>query len=405
MTLVILVVAVAVASASTASAATRTAASCAMSDVQAAVNAAADGDEVRLPQGTCTWSGYVSTGVKRIALVGAGKAATVIVAASNGQAVFGIAADGASISAMTLDGGASIGVGSNRDWRIHDIRFRGNAAYTAVYVRGTNASMHPRGLIDHCEFLNGRVLVHGYAGVGPTDLRNTNHWSEPLALGSAEAVYVEANAFTFTVFYNAIDCEYSGRMVFRYNSVTDSYLESHSIQGHARACRKWEIYDNTLRQANTSVYRPMFLRGGTGVVFGNTFTGNFTAPAIHLDNVRTFTNVGGEVGQCSGASVWDGNAESNGYPCRDQIGRGRDAALWSAAPYPAQSLEPAYFWDNTINGAVLGVEVVNGSAVHIKSGRDYVANAGAKPGYVPYQYPHPLSTPAAPSNLRLIPGQ
>ena len=66
-----------------------------------------------------------------------------------------------------------------------------------------------------------------------------------------------------------------GRYVFRHNTVTDMYLEAHSIQGTVRACRKWEIYENTITKANFDVYRPMFLRGGTGVVFNNTVKGPF----------------------------------------------------------------------------------------------------------------------------------
>lgn len=371
--------------------------------MQSAVSTARTGDEVRIPAGACAWSASVTTGGKRISIAGAGQSSTTITAVSLGQALFVIDADGARISGMTLGGGGSINVGSFRDWRLHALRFSGSAAFTAVYIRGTNPTLHPRGVIDHCEFQNGRVLVHGYAGVGASDLRNTTHWFEALGLGSGEAVFVETNTFNFTTFYNAFDCEYAGRIVFRYNTITDSYLEAHSVQGFARACRKWEVYNNTIRQVSQSIYRPIFFRGGTGVIFGNVVTGTFGAPTIHFDNVRTFTNAGGEVGQCNGNSIWDGNAESNGYPCRDQIGRGADVAIWESAPYPTQSLEPAYIWSNTINGSPLGVTVISGSAVHIKPNRDYYVNVGAKPDYTPYTYPHPLTTLTAPSNLRFVP--
>ena len=97
---------------------------------------------------------------------------------------------------------------------------------------------------------------------------------------------VEDNTFTATIFTNAIDCNYGGRYVFRHNSVTDTYLEAHSIQQTNRACRKWEIYENTIAQVNYPVYRSMFIRGGTGVVFNNTVTGAFGERTIALTSAQ-----------------------------------------------------------------------------------------------------------------------
>ena len=47
--------------AGTAQGATISASSCSLQDVQAAVNAAADGDIVSIPNGSCSWSGGMST--------------------------------------------------------------------------------------------------------------------------------------------------------------------------------------------------------------------------------------------------------------------------------------------------------------------------------------------------------
>lgn len=383
----------------TTAAATRTASSCSQGDVQAAVASAGVGDIVKVPPGDCLWPGTVSTSGKKLTLIGSGKESTTIRAVSHGQAVIAIDANGVRVTGFTFDGGASVIVGAFNDWRIDNNRFRGASAFTGVFVRGTNPKAHPRGVIDHCEFINGRVLIHGYPGVSAAELNGTTHWSEPLALGTAEAVYVEDSQFTFDQFYNVIDCEYAGRMVFRHNVVTDSYLEAHSIQGYGRACRKWEIYNNQIRQVSREVYRPLFFRGGTGVIFDNVVSGTFGAPVIHFDNVRSFKNVGGAAGQCNGASSWDGNELANGYPCRDQIGRGTDAGPWSSGQLPPQSLNPAYIWNNAINGGPLGVSVISGADIHIKSGRDFFVNSGSKPGYAPYAYPHPLARVAPPANL------
>jgi len=371
------------------------AASCSQAHVSAAIASATDGDTVLVPAGTCEWSTYVSIS-DAIHIRGASAASTTISVSTPDTTVIYIASDDAEISHLTLSGGARVQVSSGNDWRIHDMVFTSaSASFTALFVRSTGTSSQSRGLIDSSTFLNGRILVHGYPGVGTGDLTGTTHWSSALGLGTNEAVYVEDNTFTFTEFYNVFDCEYSGRIVFRHNTVTDSYLETHSVQGHIRACRKWEVYENTIQQVTDSVYRPMFFRAGTGVIYSNTVTGTYGVGTIHFDNVRTHTDVGGEVGQCDGTSNWDGNDDASGYPCRDQIGRGVDASSWPAsAPYPDQTLDPAYIWDNTLNGSPLGVTVINGSETdHIKPNRDYYVNVGAKPGYTAYTYPHPRRTP------------
>jgi len=67
---------------------------------------------------------------------------------------------------------------------------------------------------------------------------------------------------------------------------------------------------------------------------------------------------------CTMPGGWaNGNAYkiSNGYPCRDQIGRGKDSALWSdylTFPAPSQALEPSYVWNVRIDG-VLDVPTVD----------------------------------------------
>ena len=149
---------------------------------------------------------------------------------------------------------------------------------------------------------------------------------------------------------------------------------------------------------------PGRLRGATGVYFNNTVHGVFSEYVIKLDNVRTCEDRGAG-GFADGTSPWDGNtapiATHEGWPARDQIGRGKDVSLWTAeSPYPAQTSEPAYAWGNTRqeNGASVVFANYGGCSrewKHIIEGRDYF-NGTAKPGYTPYTYPHPLrgETPA-----------
>ncbi len=83
---------------------------------------------------------------------------------------------------------------------------------------------------------------------------------------------------------------------------------------------------------------------------------------------------------------------TNGYPCRDQIGRSTDEYLWTdETPYPPQDHELAYSWNNKYEDDDVNFNIHNNCHVHIQSGRDYFDNV-QKPGYSPYTYPHPLIT-------------
>jgi hypothetical protein len=381
---------------------TRVAASCDAASVQGAINNASRGDTVTVPAGRCAWLTPVSIPAGfNITLQGAGAGATTIDATSIGTPLY-VAVGNRRVTGFTFVCGYITIDGE--DWRIDHNEFTCGSFQAGVYVAGFRPQAAPKGLIDHNSFLNRRVIVYGYPGVSLAELNRTTQWYDPLALGTAEAVYVEDNTFLYTVFGNAMDCEYSGRLVFRHNTVTDTYLEVHSFQG-ARACRKWEIYENTITKANFDVYRPMFLRGGTGVVFNNTMTGAFGEKAISIDNVRDFTTYGLPFGKCDGSSPWDGKADATGWPCLDQIGRGGDSSIFNGTPppYPVQMSEPAYFWNNTLDGVLVGVSVDNGSTIHIHADRDYFVNKGSKPGYIPYQYPHPLQRLPPPLNVRVLP--
>ena len=68
-------------------AATINAASCSSTHVQNAINAAADGDRVLVPAGTCTWTSRVTVSGKGITLAGAGVGQTTIVNGTNSTAL------------------------------------------------------------------------------------------------------------------------------------------------------------------------------------------------------------------------------------------------------------------------------------------------------------------------------
>jgi hypothetical protein len=143
------------------------------------------------------------------------------------------------------------------------------------------------------------------------------------------------------------------RYVFRYNTIDDGDLASHSIDAHGnkfyweRGSRCVEIYGNTIKAVHR--WAGMNIRGGDGVIFDNTFEGDFVSP-VHLMHE-------GRDG--------DGKCE---YPCVDQIRK-------------------MYIWDNMYNKESCPVKVRHPDIV--KENRDYFLSE--MPYYTPFEYPHPLA--------------
>lgn len=359
-------------------AATIIANSCSQIHVQAAINSASTGDVVVVPQGECTWSTKVSIpNNKKIILIGAGIESTVITRSSPSVAI----SMGQSGSRLTKFGFINGGVMVDGDgWRVDHCKFHNESFFSSVEVRGTRANGdHPTGLVDHCVFHNARVVIIGTAATFSDGDHQHILWSQPLNLGlSNDAVYVEDCEFTANVFSNAVDCNYGGAYVFRYNTVDHPYIECHSVQGNNRATRRWEVYGNIINNTGDYMYMPFRLRGGTGTVFYNSIIGNWTFNKIALDNVRSYTgdvndNTTGN-GRCDGDSVWDGNEDATGYPCRDQIGRGPDSPQWIYSPAGAdtQPLIPAYAWINRKEAnAEVRFGVINSCGDHIQANRDF----------------------------------
>ena len=153
-------------------------------------------------------------------------------------------------------------------------------------------------------------------------------------------------------------------------------IEVHGNYYYGRGSVSFEIYNNTINSGHS--FMGMYIRGGTGVIFNNTFLNDFTYPIVFA-NYQSFTSgTNHPPGPCGYACCT--------YPCPDQINQ-------------------AYVWDNTYGGSPVDVFVRDRGLErdHIQEGRDYFMYE--KPGYTPFEYPHPLtatvgSPPSVPSNLR-----
>jgi hypothetical protein len=377
-----------------------TAASCSTAHVQEAVNSVSNGGTVLVPAGSCAWTSGVYISGKNITVKGAGKTSTLISMTGNGQQAFSLTATATRITGFgfTSTGDNGFVAASGEGFRVDHNRLT-NSDLRVVYLVSTYG-LWVTGVIDHNEFSNAGVLRQGDGAGPPIALAS---WQIPSSIGNPDqrgVIYVEDNTFTFpTSFPNAVALEsnYGGRWVFRFNTVTNGDVGAHSLSGpNQRGTRSWEIYGNTFNLG--TFIHAMFLRGGTGVVFNNAVTSN--APnnvnLASLDNERSFqSNFPTPAGPCNGTSSWDVNTTGQkGWPCRDQIGRGTDGA--GTFPQP-QASEPAYFWNNTINGVQKGPAIVNcsnnnktgDSCADIVINRDFFSGM-ARPGYTPYTYPHPI---------------
>ena len=388
--------------------------SCARADVKAAIDAAVDGDVVLVPAGTCTWTqGIALSTPKAITIRGAGMDVTTIVDNIN-----------------KLNGGGqvfSIGTQAGKRFRLTGITFRGLAPDTNVYNHGTillygtsrdfrldhlkfdkpgtsafrfGGAMY--GVVDHCyfdlsNFKQGNIVFHDeWGGRSWGD----GSFAAPVELGTEQAVYIEDNVFIGSGYAGAgpLDSLGGGRFVFRHNTVYNDVIATHGTEssGRYRGVRSYEIYNNTFT-ANTLLFTGILLRGGTGVVWGNSFQGaggqTGYMSAVKLANYRS-DSAYQPWGRCGAGSPWDGNTDSLGYPCLDQVGRGLSTLISGDNPapigWPNQASEPLYIWSNTWSPVPQNPgELVSEQHAVIKNGRDYFLTQ--KPGYLPYTYPHPLT--------------
>lgn len=396
---------------SNANAATIYAASCSQSDVQAAIDSASNGDNVLVPAGECTWTTVgdtwsVEVSGKSITLRGAGIDQTII---NDGTGKYGEreplairVANGIRVTGFTFkgmeSGDVAIVAGGANNFRIDHCEFNGGSA-----GRGVKASQS-YGVIDHCTFIN---CVQGVSVFGAGD----TEWTTAQNLGSADATYVEDCNFAYTaVLDGALDAYKGARYVFRYNTVTNTYMGHHGLDSGGEGYRSphsYEIYENIFT-TSISIARAMYFRGGTGVVFNNQInhTGSgFYGGKIDVTSYRSCKSYD-HWGTCDGDNEIDGNTEPKetyyGWPCQDQIGRTTN-----------QASSPLYEWGNTADGADVDIAVSDYCAgstpnvnTHIQKDRDFF-NDTQRPGYTPYEYPHPLTKTtttelSAPSNLRIV---
>ena len=352
-------------------------------DLQAAVDQAKPGDTIVIPAGTWDVTGTVrlSDGIH---VRGQGVDKTVLtrtrverrwrsifqVDAGTGRPTTFSHVTLTSVARQLLAAGNTDAIdrgiefnGPCRDVRVHHCRFTG-FTHAGVIFNGAGRQRrgHATGVVDNCEFIDNFYTNPGRMslGYGVALHGNPDDWS--LHLGGPDAVFVEDNYFERC--RHSIASNGGSRYVFRHNTVQDNYhpwaaVDAHGRGVHERGSRSYEVYNNTFaggvdyRDGTVHGTWPIGIRGGDGVIFGNRF-----------EDVERAVFV-----------VVEGRAGGRTYPVPDQT-----TDMW--------------LWDNLLNGEPLtsiNAGLRDEQTEFFQEGRDY--HFEQKPGYVPYEYPHPLRTP------------
>jgi hypothetical protein len=208
-------------------------------------------------------------------------------------------------------------------------------------------------------------------------------------LGDTEhVVYWEGCAFeSYGDYTNGIDSNYDGAKVIRFSNITDMPMGSHGGRAAvARGTIRHSMYRNNWHQSavSTSSYAWWF-RGGSGMFFDNTCTGNPANCDYIIDFERAYDASKVICDSSTGyETVQHPNGGSPNYMCRDGVGVGKDLGPNPRIPGTynyGQESSPLYIWNNTNNGSVGPFKLVNNANGWVKENRDYFLDASSNPSY------------------------
>ena len=362
------------------SAATINAANCSSAAVQIAIDAAQNGDTVRVASASSvTWTTSVVMSANKYITLDLNRCTITLSGSSGRFAIHAHSSGNNRVTNGTFIRGSGFDLYSapfeindsptGAPVRVDHITFSGNNVLVDITGRGA-------GLLDNCQFIGLRFaqeFIH-IMGWGAT---NTTGWTTGVDVGGRGLFYIEDNTFTAATNQGGvawIQGYYGARVVIRHNIFDHVSIDMHG-SGGAVGARWWEIYENTWRNTvnGTSGGWAASMRAGSGVIFGNT----------DLDGRY-------DIGLCE---------EDSGYPASFQIGRGTN-----------QSSDPVYVWGNSSNMS-LDLNACDAPEVPgmVQLNRDVFASA--KSGYAPQAYPHflvtgtapPAPSPMPPSNLTVNP--
>lgn len=315
--------------------------------IQAALNALRGPGTVMLPPGRYQIDGTLMIRNDGVTLQGSGMDQTALIrlvdgtntamVRSTGHAqvrVTGIRFEGASIrdpDGTELSNGREVGVllENAADFRV-DNSFFTHTGFAGVRTNGASS-----GVVDHCTFEDQYKPAVGTDGYGVVVYGIDALEGEPF--GSGRATFVEDSSFSLC--RHAVASNKGARYVFRYNHVVQNEI-AHAVDAHGQEYgstvgTEWiDVHDNLIEDPIYLGYA-VRIRGGTGVIWNNTF-----------------------------------------------LGYNQGVELTQDTP---QQTGPVYIWDNYIAPDTSPMVRARGGATFVLSPPD---------GYLPFPYPHPLTAGA-----------
>ncbi len=381
-------------------------------DVQAKINQAQPGDTVTIPNGNFNWNQAVTLS-KAVSLKGGGSS-TVTAGLSGALSIAFPQSGTTEVSGINfvegtfavdyqglvnIDGNSTGQPANNAVLLFHDCNFTVTSNGEDCILERTNG-----GVFWNCTFFSnyndnvGIYLKNSASSTQPGD-----PWQTLSTMGTADSTglantYIEDCTFN-GLFLQAINIDDNARVVVRRNTFNDSAIGSHGQETSPWGLRHFEVYNNVFVFHTSGGPYPLNLnywfeiRGGTGVIFGNTI------PDISSQ----------QWGAKDSITLEDFNIQraSNNIPCQThypsarQIGQtwlGNGGYSYVDAPIDGTGYgtDPLYIWNNTggANAQNPGLNDYSPNqcggviANYVKLGRDYLLSL--KPGYTPLVYPHPL---------------
>jgi hypothetical protein len=365
-----------------------------ITNVQSAVNNAADGATITFEGGSYSWaSGLSFSAAKGITLV----CATPLACTVNAAVLWQWANWGTTAKLYRISGFDFTNPGSYFLWlyatgnstaTLTNLRFdhnrltlssSGSDIITLGEITGMNTTLY--GVIDHNIFRT----TSGHSRWIVSYVQTATSWPVN-AIGTANNLFIEDNTFNDQCLLNAgnaaIDTD-GGRFtwVIRHNTFTNARIEHHGYYWSFPGPANSEVYGNTL----TMTCGPDTLDGsyaikhqgsGEWIVFNNTVNSTGGKGAAHiLQNYRSFYDSSNE---CDGSRPEDGNrspvSTHHGYPCNRQPGRNA-----------AGVLKPQYYWNNrwgdgsaiSMNLSCADQGIPNYCSTHVQANRDYYQGGAA----------------------------
>lgn len=406
------------------------------SEVQSCIDSASDGDTVNVPAGTAEWiSDVVVPNTKGLTILGGYGGGTTTISGSGitiypamnklndiSGFTFTFSSTDYAITINSLPYKDCVGENLCSDViKIHDCTF--NSASIRVYgrvigviYRNTFAKTTPYSII--------RLFRDPSTEGSPTNGSDggSAEWTMDTELGSSNFIFIEGNTVVIdspNVGASFVTGRSGMRYVARYNTVKNLNLTHHAAEiAYDRGTRAFEIYNNLIWFTDDIQGAIYPIRGGTGVFFSNRVQGTKFSQTSPNDKPLVITEprvveiveernpwssecngsagkfcLGGPPIRCevdnnctgtiNGYSVTgpcvdiDGGEGANGYPCRDQWGRGKTNATTGV-----QNQEPVLAWDNKFclasggdcdadYGSLFGLYTSSAYADYIQPNRDF----------------------------------